>query len=115
MTGSKVPGKHFFGRLGHKLGYKRLEDWYNITTDDISKFGGDRLLDTHFNSSPVKALKTIYPEYDWMIWRFKRVPKGYWERVGKGVCEQKRMLDWLGEQLSIKSLDEWYRVSMMQV
>ena len=35
------------------------------------------------------------------------VPKGYWKKLKGDAVEQKKIIDWLGEELSIKSLDEW--------
>jgi len=42
-------------------------------------------------------------------------PKGYWQSVLKDVNEQKRIIDWLSAQLSIKCLEDWYRVSINRI
>ena len=46
-----------------------MDDWYNVTQEDIQKNGGIALLQQHSNS-PSKALQNIYPEHDWELWRF---------------------------------------------
>lgn len=40
---------------------------------------------------------------------------GYWTKLMKDDVEMRRMIDWLEEQLSIKNVDEWYRVSLSQM
>jgi len=50
-----------------------------------------------------------------MWWRFKTLPRDYRERLGTDNSETSRMIEWLAEQLSVKSLDDWYRVSLIQI
>ena len=40
---------------------------------------------------------------------------GYWNNIKRDREEACRMMDWVGEQLSIKSLDDWYRISLHQI
>src|SRR5690349_8561441 len=105
----------FFDRSKDKLGYNCMEDWYNITQEDICRNGGITLLFKHYNSSPSMALQKVYPEHNWMLWRFKVVPTGYWDEILDNPVESKRLVDWLGEQLHIKGLDDWNRVSLDQM
>lgn len=76
--------------------------------------GGGQIL-LYYNNSSSRALVTVYPEHDWMVWRFHRMPDGYWDTVMKEKLEQQRIVDWLNVKLSIQSLDEWYRVSMAEI
>ena len=39
--------KDVFDKLGNKLGYKCMEDWYKVTVDDIHKNGGVTLLNQY--------------------------------------------------------------------
>ena len=50
-----------------------------------------------------------------MTWRFKTVPHGYWMELVQDSNEVSQMVEWLSNQLSIKSLDDWYRVSIAQM
>src|SRR5689334_15714476 len=93
--------KQFFDWLGTQLGYKEMEDWYKLTVGDVDSFGGTPLLSYYYYNSPSKALQTVYPQHAWMIWRFEVVPKNYWKEVLKDPMEQKKIVEWLGEQLSI--------------
>jgi hypothetical protein len=51
----------------------------------------------------------IYPDYSWKAFMFKGgVPKGYWN----SLSNQREYFDWLGSQLGIKTLDDWYNVKV---
>ena len=104
-------GKKFFDWLKNRLGYKCMDDWYYLKMEDIYKNGGGSFL-SYYNCSPSSALQNIYPEHDWMLWRFNPVKRGYWDELMKDNKEIKRIINWLSEQLFIKCLDDWYRVSL---
>jgi len=60
-----------------------------------------------YNKSPTKALLSVYSEYNWIVWKFKSVPDGFW-------CEttnHKKFFDWLGGQLGVKSFEDWYDIT----
>ncbi len=106
--------KQFFDRLGTQLGYKEMDDWYNVSQDDIYQHGKG-LLCHHYNRSPSQALQMVYPEHDWMMWRFVHTPKGYWEKLQTLPGEQKRVVNWLSGKLSIREPSDWYRISKTDV
>src|SRR4051794_35122882 len=70
--------KIFFDWLGNKLGNKEMEDWYSLTSEILSKNYGSTLLQRH-KSSPIELLKEVYPNHDWLPWRFPKTPRGYWD------------------------------------
>ena len=107
--------KKFFDRIGIHLGFKKMEDWYKITQEDIHKHGGAQILVDYYKNSPSKALKVIYPQHNWDLWRFKKVPHGYMKTLMDDVNEQKRVINWLSDQLRVQSLDDWYRISLAQI
>ena len=98
--------KIFFNWLGSQLGHKSMDDWYNVTQKDIRNNGGGGLLGSYYRGSPSSAVQSVYPEHNWMLWRFNTVPRGCWERLATDPNEAARMIQWLGEQLSIKCLDD---------
>jgi hypothetical protein len=55
------------------------------------KNGGSSLLDSCYSKSLSRALQCVYPEYNWQLWRFVRVPNKYWEKD----THQRQFLDWL--------------------
>ena len=98
--------KLFFDKLGIKLEFKCMDDWYNVTQEDFNKNGGGGLLQV-YGDSPSKALQTIYPEHKWMLWRFSKKPTGFW----KDMFNQKQFFDWLGGELGYKGMDDWYNIT----
>lgn len=75
----------YFKWLGEELGYHSLDGWYNVTVADICRHGGSRLLHAHYNGSPSKALQSVYPEHNWLPWRFSYNPNGFLD-----ICENQR-------------------------
>ena len=70
--------KKFFDWMSVQRGHNTMDDWYDVTTEDICNCGGGSLMQTYYNDSTTKALKSIYPEHKWMLWRFKNSPNGFW-------------------------------------
>src|SRR4051794_17195201 len=79
---SHIKGKElhrqFFDWLGTQLEYKDVDHWYNVTQDDIYQHGKG-ILFQHYDNSISQALQAVYPEHDWMMWRFGQKLKGIWE------------------------------------
>src|SRR5436190_910135 len=57
--------QEFFDWLGTQLGLKKMDDWYNVTREDIYKRGGYTLLHNLYSGCPSKALQAVYPEHNW--------------------------------------------------
>ena len=68
--------------------------------------GGTRLVATNFYSLP-KLLSNVYPEYDWLPWKFHACPRFYW----KDIDNQRKFITWAEKELNIKNKDDWYSVS----
>src|SRR5689334_5154791 len=73
MPSNDVVSK-FFDWLGEHLGHKSMDDWYNVAKYNIYDNGGSGLLDYYYNSSPSKALKSVYPQHNWVAERFRNKP-----------------------------------------
>jgi hypothetical protein len=46
-----------------------MEDYYNITKDDIINHGGSFILLHENGGSLFRTMKSIYPEFEWHPWR----------------------------------------------
>src|SRR5690349_12902900 len=68
--------KQFFDKLGKKLGYKELDDRYNVTKSDIIKNEGKDIFNSC--SSLADAVLEAYPDHNWLPWKFGHTPRGYW-------------------------------------
>ena len=99
--------KVFFDRLGNTLGYKVMDDWYNVVQEDIFRHGGRTILQQFFNNSPSKALQTVYPQHNWLLWKFQQVPRMFW----RSEENHKLYFDWLGHQLEYTCMEDWYNVT----
>jgi len=77
----------------------------------------------------VNALLSIYPDFDWTIWKFNIIRNGLWnneKHCNKGFFLEDFWKNYRGEfdttflseienALKISNLDEWYRVSLKDV
>jgi hypothetical protein len=75
---------------------------------DFHNLGGGGLLSGKYNDSLALLLSTLYPEYDWLPWKFERAPRNYWEDENN----QRKYVDWVSKELNIKKMEDWYKVSV---
>ncbi len=69
------------------------------------KHGGSGLL-LRYHNSLIKALKAIYPDVEWKEFLFRHVPRSYW----KEKRHHQDYMEWLGKQLNVQKMDDWYAV-----
>ena len=60
--------------LGQELGYTKPEDWYGVRKVHFEKNNGIGFL-RPFRNSPREALESIYPDYEWLPWKFRLRPE----------------------------------------
>ena len=98
--------RSFFDCLKTKLGYTSFDDWYKLSIGDICKHGGRGLLH-YYNNSPSQALIDVYPDHNWLMWKFNILPKGYWDDFEN----RRAYFDWLGKKLGFNNMLDWYNVT----
>jgi hypothetical protein len=59
------------------------------------------------NSTFFRAVLDVFPEYDWIPWKFRNISRGFFD----DVIHQRQYFDWLSEQLQFQSMEEWYDVT----
>jgi hypothetical protein len=89
------------------LDYKTIEDRYKITADIINKNYGGGLLSNQYNSSLQRMITTIYPEIEWLPWKFIQVPANYWNNIEN----HKKYMEWLFDILGYKTIEDWYKIT----
>jgi hypothetical protein len=73
---------------------------------DFSSKGGGGLLHK-YDDSLFDILSTLYPEHEWIPWKFVRVPRSTWNDENK----IKKYLEAIGKELGIKELSDWNKVT----
>jgi hypothetical protein len=92
--------------LGKQLGYRRPSDWHGIAARDFKNNHGYSIL-AFFESSPLEAVKDLYPGRTWQEWLFNCAPQKFW--LQSHNCT--RYMRWLGKRLGYKKPEDWYQVS----
>jgi hypothetical protein len=96
--------------LFKELNYSKMEDWYNISKKIIINNYGLGLL-LIYNSSPINLLKSIYPEYKWLGWKFKNTPLNFW----RNIENQTQYFNWLFTKLGHKTMEDWYKITQNDI
>lgn len=92
--------------IAHQLEIRHPSEWYQVTEESISLHGGKSVV-LYYNSL-CKALMKLYPDYEWLPWKFKNgPPKGYWDHED----HRKLFFNWLGKQLNFQSLEDYYKLN----
>lgn len=66
----------FFKWAEKELGIQTKQDWYKVTCKELERLGGYALVQ-HFNSSMHNAMMSVYPDHEWLPWKFASgVPNG---------------------------------------
>ena len=87
-----------------------MDAWYSVTVPALLKRGGRGVL-TFYKDSIYDMLSKIYPNYKWEPWRFKRAPR----KLFSDPNEIKAALNFVEKQLMFSSLEDWYRISNLQL
>ncbi|HCS52150.1 hypothetical protein [uncultured Rubinisphaera sp.] len=99
--------KAYMRWLAKELGYKKTEDWYQVSKQDFHVRSGGGLLANYYHDSPQQAVLAHFPEYEWRPWLFRSTSQGFWQDKKNRLA----YMDWLGDHLGLKSLEDWYKVS----
>ena len=60
----------------------------------------------NLKTSYIDVLLEAYPEYDWLPWKFEKLPKYYWNNKNN----VRKFMDWAGKELNVKEMSDWYKV-----
>ncbi len=79
-----------------------------LLNKNINDLGGSSLLRHKYNGSPSLMLSTLFPEYDWLLWKFSKAPWNMWG--DKKIV--RKFLDYVGKEVGVKEFSDWYNVSV---
>ena len=54
-----------------------------------------------------RLLTKVYPDFEWLPWKFAKVPANFWS----DVKNQRSFLDWVAKEFKHKDLSDWYNVN----
>lgn len=92
--------------LGVELGFEEDSDWYEITQRDFFLNAGGGLLATVYSFSPQAAMHDYRPDYPWLPWLFRSVPKGFWLQRRNRI----EYLNWLGRRMGMSTREDWNQI-----
>ncbi len=95
----------FLRWLEKEMGWTKPEDWYNISKKILSLNYG------HFFTNNYNCLVTpsiLYPNYEFLPWKFKNVPKGWWNNINNITF----FLKWLEKELGWSKPEDWYNITV---
>jgi hypothetical protein len=113
--------KKFLEVAAKELKIKEMSDWYNVgiqvkeklsilclcLNKDLHNLGATRALVDIYKSSMFNFLSAVYPEYNWLPWKFNRIVGNLWE----DAKILKQFMDLAGKELGIKEMGDWYNVT----
>lgn len=93
-------------RIGVKDG--DLSAWYKVSREQYRQLGLIPLLDRFYNNSLYKLLMAVYPEHNWLPWKFVKLPKNAFsdpEIIEKALAH-------VESELNLTSPRDWRRVKL---
>jgi hypothetical protein len=69
-------------------------------------FGGGALLNK-YDGSPFSLISFVYPNYDWLPWKFYKCPQNYWDDKKNHL----KFMNWAATELHIKNMEDWYKIT----
>jgi hypothetical protein len=60
-----------------------------------------------YNNSPIKLLSIMFPEYEWLPWKFTKCPNSFWA----DLKNQKKFMDWAFKELKFSEITDWYNLN----
>jgi hypothetical protein len=112
--------RKFLDWAAKQLNVNKMSDWYSITSkvnktnissgnffEELNDIGGSVLLKYKYAGSLPDLLSSVYPEHEWLPWKFPRLPDNFWE----DAKNERKFMDWAAKQLNIKEMGDWYNVT----
>jgi hypothetical protein len=90
---------------------KCLDDFYDVSSAQVSRNGGYTLLKVYYDQSVARAVMEIYPEHPWRPWRFKVIPQRWWQ-----VRSLRRVyFDDAASLLGVSNPEDWKNVQLADI
>jgi len=93
--------------LESKLGITDPSGWYDYDTTIVDLNHGNGLMSNYYNGVLLHLLKAVYPDYNFKLYRFKKVPDGHWD----GKVNVAEYLQDLFKHLGYTKVVDWYNIT----
>lgn len=101
--------------LFEQLQIKSFDDFCKVTISQLLSNYGWGVANIYSNSIS-KLLINVYPEYKWEVWKFRKLPnETIQQEISLSDKILKNYIDYLSQKLKIEKLEDWYRVSVIQL
>jgi len=107
----KCNRQKLFELIANELGIEHYEQWYSVKVRDVLRKPGSAGCMAIYRNSLQRALRDLYPQFDWNGWRFQRVSVGFWNWTRNRRC----YLNWLCTELGIVKSSDWNYLSQSQL
>ena len=94
--------RKYFEWLATIKEFTSIADFYSLKASDLIRNYGSSLISQKPYLNLIQLIKLAFPEYDWVMWKFARVPSGFWE----SKANQRMYLLWLFNELKLKFPNE---------
>ena len=99
--------RRFLEEIALKIGFppSQKDGFYSLSRKQFHELGGGSLL-ALYNDSVYSLLNAVFPETEWLPWRFSNLPR-------KAIQDSKMLrtvVAYVEKTLTIKRPEEWYRL-----
>jgi hypothetical protein len=101
----------YFDWVADELCIEKQNDWYNFTINGVKALSSSSILSLKFKNSLFRALYKVYPEFQWLHWKFTIAPDRFWDLQ----TNRTQFLQWIEEELNIRSEKDWYKVKVADI
>lgn len=103
----------FLDSIGLTIGAKAgdLTPWYGVGQEALLKLGCGPLLSRNYSLSHYKMLRAVYPEHDWLPWKFKKLP-ALLKHDSEAI---ERAMRFIETECKINTNEDWYHLSNEQL
>lgn len=107
-----IDHRQFFDDISKLLDVTSLDDWYNITRQDVMKYNS-HLLHEHYGGSLLKALKAVYPHHNWQRTEFNKFTQT--QLYHKQIKNHRLIFEKIAKQLNVRKFQDWYQVTAADI
>jgi hypothetical protein len=100
-----------FGWLMNKLNYTTQNDYYNLQQKSFVDNGVGSLVGW-YQDSTLNLLKDLFPEFEWLPWKFTIVSKSFDWHDKNNI---KLWLDWFAKEHKYICMEDWYKLTQDEI